>query len=405
MCGICGILQPEGDRTERMRLVRRMSAALRHRGPDDSGEYGDETVSLGFRRLAVIDLVTGNQPIRLEDERAAIVLNGEIYNFRELRRELEGRQRFHTQGDVEVALRMYAAHGVAGLARLNGMFALAIWDRERRTLVLARDRFGIKPLFVYREPGRLAFASELSALLAAGLPPERELDRLELRHFLSQKYTSPAGTILRGVRSIEPATVLEIGPGGERVWRYWEPESLPAPRLDEDEAAEALEHALGDAVRRQLVADVPVGLFLSGGVDSSSLAALVARQGAGPLDSFSVGFEGAEAASELGAARRVAERLGTRHQEILLGPRRVRDDLERILARLDGALGDATCIPTWYMSALARGTVTVALSGEGADEIFGGYARQRYDAWLDRLGPGARRWLPLALRAAGRPPS
>ena len=405
MCGICGILGEQGGPDLRRRRVERMTAAMQHRGPDDQGFYEDPDVCFGFRRLSVIDLETGNQPIRLENDRAVIVLNGEIYNYRELRRELEPRHRFRSRGDVEVVLRLYAEEGIDCLRRLNGMFALAIWDRPKRTLFLARDRCGIKPLYVCREEGQLAFASELNTLLAGGLPADREIDRLELRHFLSQKYTSPTGSILRNVRALAPAGVLEIGPSGERRYRYWEPPAAVDREIGAARVVELLSRKLSESTERQLVADVPVGVFLSGGLDSSTLTALVRRSGSGPVRTFSVGFEGPGAVSELPAASRVARCLETEHHELHMNPAQVARDLDRLLAGLDGPLGDATVIPTWYMSQLARRTVKVALSGEGADELFGGYARQQYDVWIDRLGPGGARLLPAALRLSGRAPS
>ena len=406
MCGICGILHVDGDPTERSRRVTDMTRALAHRGPDDLGRYDDSQLSFGFRRLAVIDLETGQQPIRLEDDRAIIVLNGEIYNYRELRKELEPRHTFRSKGDVEVVLRLYAERGIECLGSLNGMFALAIWDRRLRTLYLARDRFGIKPLYVCRQGASLAFASELAALLVGGFPREPRLNRTELRHYLYQKYTSPRGTILEGVSSLAPATVLEIGPQGEREYSYWEPREGPVEdRTTDREAVEELGRRLAGAVSRQLVADVPVGVFLSSGIDSGTLATLVRRAGKGPLRTFSVGFESRSVANELAGAAKLAGHLASEHHELLLDPREVARDLPSILGSLDGPLGDATVIPTWYVSRLARKTVTVALSGEGADEMFGGYDRQRYDAWLDRIGPLGRGVLPGALTLAGRKPS
>jgi asparagine synthase (glutamine-hydrolysing) len=357
--------------------------------------------------LAVIDLETGQQPIRLEDDAAVIVLNGEIYNFRELRRDLARRHEFRSKGDVEVVLRLYAEEGIDCLRKLNGMFALALWDRRLRRLFLARDRFGIKPLFLSRGAGGVSFASELRALLAGGIPARPRLDRLELRHYLFQKYTSPHGTILEGVEPLPPATVLEVGPEGERTWRYWDSPraSDTSDPLDDDEAIAHLGDLIGGAATRQLVADVPVGVFLSGGIDSGTLTALVQRSTGGAPSTFSVGFGGSGVANELPLAAEVARFLGTNHHELFLQPRRVAEDLPAVLAALDGPLGDATAIPTWYMSKLARETVTVALSGEGADEIFGGYDRQRYDAWMDRLGPLGRRVAPGALAVARRRPS
>ena len=379
-----------------------MSRALAHRGPDDQGAYADEVISLGFRRLAVIDLETGQQPIRLEGDAAVIILNGEIYNYRELRRELEGRHTFRSKGDVEVVLRLYAEEGIRCVSRLNGMFALAIWDRRSRTLYLARDRFGIKPLFLHRNSGALVFASELGALLAGGSPARPTLNRLELHHYLYQKHPSPGGSILEGVRSLLPGTILETGPRGEREYSYWDPPRFVPGSGELRDPIPRLEERLRAAAVRQLVADVPVGVFLSGGLDSSTLTALVRQVEAGPVRTFSVGFRGPGAVSELPQARETARHLATEHHELVMDPEQVAVDLDDILAGLDGPLGDSTCIPTWYMSRLARQHVTVALSGEGADEIFGGYERQRYDLWLDRLGRVGRRLLPLAMRLAGR---
>ncbi|HPW54131.1 MAG: asparagine synthase (glutamine-hydrolyzing) [Thermoanaerobaculaceae bacterium] len=402
MCGFCGILGPGGGLEARRRRLAAMTASFAHRGPDDSGTFEDEHIALGFRRLAVIDLETGHQPIRLEGDRAVIVLNGEIYNFRELRAELGGAAVFRTRGDVEVALRLLDRDGSGAVTRLNGMFAFALWEPGRRRLTLARDRFGIKPLFVCEEGDDLAFASELGALLAGGYPTTRRLDRRELRHYLAQRYLSPRGCALEGVRSLAPATRLEVEPGRRQETIYWQPPVAPC-RATLAEAEERLACLLPGAVEGQLVADVPVGVFLSGGLDSSTLALLAARAVCGPLRTFSVGFGGPGAVSELPAARQVARLLGSDHHEILMEPAEVRTDLECILASLDGPLGDATAVPTWYMSRLARRHAVVALSGEGADEIFGGYPRQRYDTLLDRLGRVGRSAVPWGLRLAGRP--
>lgn len=406
VCGICGILDAGRGVEERERRVAAMAAAMVHRGPDDAGAWSSGPLSLGFRRLAVIDLETGNQPLRLEDDRAVVVLNGEIYNFRELRDELTAKgHRFRTKGDVEVFLRLYADCGMAAFARLRGMFAFALWDASRRALLLGRDRFGIKPLFVARRGEQVAFASELSTLLAGGFPDSHDIDRLQLRHYLWQKYTSPAGSILSGVKQVPPGHVIEFGPEGERVTAYWQPPAEPMEDPGDDEAEERVAALLRQAVRRQLVADVPVGVFLSGGLDSSTLTTLVREEKDGPVETFAVGFSGEGAVSELPYAARVAGTLGTVHRELPMDAATVASDLDAIFSRLDGPLGDATAIPTWYVSRLARESVTVALSGEGADELFGGYPRQRYDVGLDSIGAVGRRVLPLAFTATGRPVS
>jgi len=406
MCGITGILG--GLEVENRRFkVERMTDALVHRGPDDDGYFDDDEVTLGFRRLAVIDLETGQQPIVLPEQRLAIVLNGEIYNFRELREELRVKgHRFRSSGDVEVVLRLWAEEGPDCLRRLNGMFALAVWDGASQKLYLARDRFGIKPLFLCRETGVLAFASELRALRAGGFPRAPQLDLMELRHFLAFGYLSPWGAPLRGVSSLPPASMLEVGPdGGERLHSYWQPPHPTNSRLEGGGLVERLRNVLDDAVGRQLVADVNVGVFLSGGLDSSTLCALAERRMSGTLRTFSVGFEGPGAVSELPFAREISKFLGSDHHELMMDPATVAEDIEAIVDGLDSPLGDPTAIPTWYMSGFAREQVTVALSGEGADEIFGGYARQRFDVALDRIGRVGRRLLPFAMRTTGRNPS
>ena len=406
MCGIAGILGREAA-DNRRRRVSAMTRALTHRGPDDEGFFDDEGITLGFRRLAVIDLETGQQPIVDPERQLAIVLNGEIYNFRELREELRQKgHRFHTRGDVEVVLRLWAEEGPGCLDRLNGMFALAVWDGEQRTLFLARDRFGIKPLYLCREDGELAFASELRALRAGGFPAAPRLDEVQLRRYLAHGYLAPDAAPLTGVRSLPPASILAVNAdGGETLTTYWRPPQAGEDAAVPAEIAEMLHTELASAVDRQLVADVPVGVFLSGGLDSSTLCALARNGVSGPLRTFSVGFEGPGAVSELPYAREMAAFLGSDHHELMMDPATVAGDLGRILDGLDAPLADPTTIPTWYMSQLARERVTVALSGEGADEIFGGYARQRYDVGLDRLGAAGRRLLPIVLRLAGRRPS
>jgi asparagine synthase (glutamine-hydrolysing) len=385
-----------------------MTSALTHRGPDDRGFFNDESISFGFRRLAVIDLETGQQPIVLDDPALVIVLNGEIYNFRELRRELEtSGHRFRSSGDVEVVLRLWAEEGSSCVSRLNGMFTLAVWDRKREELYLARDRFGIKPLYLCREEGTLAFASELRSLRAGGFPSSPSLDPVRLRHYLAYGYLSPGGAPLEGVDALPPATLLSVAPdGSEKLSCYWNPPAPGSAAPTAGRVIDRLSSVLENAVERQLTADVPVGVFLSGGLDSSTVCALARkRRVSGALRTFSVGFEGPGAISELSAAREIADHLESDHHELVMDADEVARDLETIIDGLDTPLADPTAIPTWYMSRFARERVTVALSGEGADEIFGGYARQRYDVAVDRIGGSGRRLLPAALRILGRPPS
>jgi asparagine synthase (glutamine-hydrolysing) len=406
MCGIAGILG-RGNLEDRSRRVASMTRALTHRGPDDKGFFDDGWVSLGFRRLSVIDLETGQQPIVLDDPPLVIILNGEIYNFRQLRTELEARgHRFRSTGDVEVVLRLWAELGPACLERLNGMFALAVWDGERRELHLARDRFGIKPLYLCRQGDELAFASELRSLEAGGFPAQPRLDQIELHHYLAYGYFSPQGAPLAEVRSLPPATRLTVSTdGAEQLATYWRAPEPGTVGSSPDRPRQELREILKGAVERQLVADVPIGVFLSGGLDSSTVSALACRAVSGTLRTFSVGFEGPDAVSELPAAREIARHLGSDHHELMMDADQVARDIECIIDGLDTPLADPTAIPTWYMSRFAREWLTVALSGEGADEIFGGYARQRYDVALDRIGGIGKGLLPAALRLAGRSPS
>jgi len=283
------------------------------------------------------------------------------------------------------------------------MFALAVWDGRRHELCLARDRFGIKPLYFCDDGDELAFASELRSLRAGGFPKAPRLDELQLRHYLAYGYLSPEGAPFEGVQSLPPGTILTVDSDGrERLDIYWNPPAAGEPYSVPGQIVEHMREVLESSVRRQLVADVPVGVFLSGGLDSSTVCALAQRQVSGPLQTFSVGFEGPDAVSELPAAREIARHLDSDHHELMMDPEEVARDLEQIIDGLDAPLADPTAIPTWYMSRLARERVTVALSGEGADEIFGGYARQRYDVSLDRIGKVGRKLLPTAMLLAGR---
>ncbi len=401
MCGLCGVLRSSEPPPLRRRRVEAMTRALAHRGPDAEAYFEDDDIVLGFRRLAVIDLATGNQPIVMPESGAVIALNGEIYNFRELRGELEGEQRFRTRGDAEVALRLLVSRGMAAVTRLDGMFAVALWQPREKTLYLVRDRFGIKPLYLWQEGDTVAFASEVGALLAGGFPPQRRLDPLSLRHFLDQKYVPPHRSIVAGVRALPPATVVEVTPEGAKSWVYWRPPTLRAPAPGVNPAEDVAER-LRAAAARQLVADVPVGVFLSGGVDSSLVTALAQEAAGRPLEAFTVSFADGKGWDEAPAARRAAAHLGCHHHVLTIDPQQVAGDLIRLAASLDSPLGDATALPTWYVSRLARTRVTVTLSGEGADELFGGYARQRWDALLDRLGQ-LRRGVPALARMLGRP--
>jgi asparagine synthase (glutamine-hydrolysing) len=389
VCGICGIVSANGL-ADADRLAR-MSAKLVHRGPDSDGAFVEGPAALAARRLAIIDLQTGDQPIANEDETVHVVQNGELYNYRELRAELEhGGHRFRTNGDTEVLLHLYERDGLAFAHRLRGMFAVALWDSTLRRLVLARDRYGIKPLYYRAAPDGLEFASELRAL------PRGEIDLDALEAFLAFNSIPAPLTIFREVRKLPAGHVLVWEAGEVRLERYARPAPVAADELREDDEAELIEELrarLRDSVRAHLVSDVPVGVLLSGGIDSSALAALAAQETAEPVRTFSIGFE-ERSFDELSDARLVAERYGTRHRELILRP-----DAALLLPALaeafDEPFADSSALPTYLVSQLAAGDVKVALSGEGGDELFGGYYTYVADLLALRAGSLARLARPL----------
>jgi asparagine synthase (glutamine-hydrolysing) len=390
MCGICGIASSHGHAD--LDRIAAMSATLVHRGPDSFGEYVDGPVAIAARRLSIIDLETGDQPIANEDGTIHVVQNGELYNYRELRRELErAGHRFRTSGDTEVLLHLYEEYGDAFAARLRGMFAVAIWDARRRRLVLARDRFGIKPLYYRDVDGELWFASELRAL------PRGEIDLDALEAFLAFNSIPAPLTIFREVRKLPAGHVLSWEDGKVRLERFARPAPAVEERNDEEaELVEELRARLRDSVRAHLVSDVPVGVLLSGGVDSSLLAALAAEESSEPVRTFSIGFE-ERSFDELADARRVAERYGTQHRELVLRP-----DAALLLPALaeafDEPFADSSALPTYLVSQLAASDVKVALSGEGGDELFGGYYTYTADLLAARVGGLARAARPLVER-------
>jgi asparagine synthase (glutamine-hydrolysing) len=389
VCGICGIAAPRG-RADLDRLTA-MSATLVHRGPDSSGEYVDGPVALAARRLSIIDLETGDQPIGNEDGTVQVIQNGELYNYRELRRELErAGHRFATRGDTEVLTHLYEEHGDAFVSKLRGMFALALWDSARRRLVLARDRFGIKPLYYRHVDGELAFASELRAL------PRGQIDLDALESFLAFNSIPSPLTIFRDARKLPPGHLLIWERGEVELRRFARPGPLELRGDDEAELVEELRARLRDSARAHLVSDVPVGVLLSGGVDSSLLAALAAEESSEQLRTFSIGFE-ERSFDELEGARLVAERYGTRHRELI-----VRPDAALLLPALaeafDEPFADSSALPTYLVSRLAAEDVKVALSGEGGDELFGGYHTYAADLLAARIGGLARVARPFVER-------
>ena len=389
MCGICGIASSV-DAVDPARLSA-MSATLVHRGPDSDGTFVDGPVGLAARRLSIIDLETGDQPIANEDGTIHVVQNGEIYNYRELRAELErAGHRFSTQGDTEILVHLYEELGVEFATRLRGMFAVGIWDAARRRLVLARDRYGIKPLYYRTYDGGLDFASELRAL------PRGEIDLEALESFLAFNSIPAPLTIFREIRKLPPGHILLWSNGESELRRFARPAPVEAGdvrREDEAELVEELRSRLRDSVRAHLVSDVPVGVLLSGGVDSAVLAALAAEESPEPLRTFSIGFE-ERSFDELADARLVAERYATRHRELVLRP-----DAALLLPALaeafDEPFADSSALPTYLVSQLAAEDVKVALSGEGGDELFGGYYTYAADLLALRTAPLARLARPL----------
>jgi asparagine synthase (glutamine-hydrolysing) len=392
MCGICGIATT-GGAVDPARLAA-MSETLVHRGPDSEGSFVDGGVGLAARRLAIIDLETGDQPIGNEDGRIQVVQNGELYNYRELRRDLErAGHTLATHGDTEVLVHLYEEHGLDFAERLRGMFAVALWDGPRRRLVLARDRYGIKPLYYRQADGELAFASELRAL------PRGEIDVDAVEAFLAFNCIPAPLTIFREIRKLPSGHVLSWQDGRLELARFARPAPVSAGevrREDEAELIEELRARLRDSVRAHLVADVPVGVLLSGGVDSATLTALAAGESAEPVRTFSIGFE-ERSFDELADARLVAERYGTQHEELVLRP-----DAALLLPALaeafDEPFADSSALPTYLVSKLAAEHVKVALSGEGGDELFGGYYTYTADLLASRYGALARFARPLVER-------
>jgi asparagine synthase (glutamine-hydrolysing) len=366
-----------------------MSATLVHRGPDSEGSFVDGGVGLAARRLAIIDLEHGNQPLGNEDGTCTVVQNGEIYNYGELTRELERLgHRFRTRCDTETIVHAYEEWGVEFAQRLRGMFAIAIWDARQRTLVLARDRFGIKPLYYRLVDGELSFASELDAL------PRGELDLDAIEAFLAFNSIPAPLSIFREIRKLPPGHVLTWREGELELRRFARPGPLAAREgADEAELVEECRARLRDSVRAHLVADVPVGVLLSGGVDSGALAALAAQESSEPVRTFSIGFEEASF-DELAGARAVADRYGTEHRELTLRPDAALL-LPALAAAFDEPFADSSALPTYLVAKLAAEDVKVALSGEGGDELFAGYYTYVADLLAERVGGLASLARPL----------
>ena len=393
MCGINGVFHYRGDGAADRALVDRQCDVLRHRGPDDAGVWVEGPVALAQRRLAIVDLSPGgHQPMANEDESVWVTYNGELYGWPEIRRDLAGRgHRFRGYCDVEAFLHLYEEKGLGFFEDLRGMFAFALYDRPRRRLVIGRDRLGIKPLFYHDDGKRIAFASELKSLL---LDPSvsREIDPEALADYLTFQYVPAPRTIFRAVKKVPAGHFLVADASGVKIERYWALPSEVDRGHDEAYYRETLREKLAEAVKIRLVADVPLGAFLSGGIDSSVVVALMSRATSEPVKTFSIGFEESDF-SELEHARVVAKHLGTDHHEEIVRPRAL-ELLPRLVWAMDEPFADPSTIPTWYVSEMARRHVTVALSGDGGDESFAGYTTYPWAesyARVDRVPRGVRR--------------
>jgi asparagine synthase (glutamine-hydrolysing) len=386
MCGIAGILTAPNAAPVDLQQLIRLRDCLRHRGPDSEGLHLDPHWGLGIRRLSIIDLQTGDQPFYGEDGQTCVVMNGEIYNFADLRQSLVAAgHHFVSRSDTEVVVHGYEAWGIEGLlARLNGMYAFALLDRRRRRLCIARDRLGEKPLYYHATPRRFVFASELSALVMTG-EADLEIDRTALYYYLAVHFVPGDRTVVSGVQKLLPGHYLDIPLDTLEPRRvcYWQLREMPLGHRAPAELLAELVDLVREAVRSRMVADVPIGAYLSGGVDSSVMVSLM-TDFAQTVDTFSIGFEDAPL-DESEHSRRVAEALGTRHHHFLFDVAKVQDILPEVIAHMDEPIGDPALLPVYWLSRDARRFVKVALSGEGADEIFGGYGYYR-----DRAGMSSR---------------
>ncbi len=395
MCGICGIVEFEDRRPIPRDLVHQMNETLRHRGPDDEGIHVGPGVGLGHRRLSIIDVSCGHQPMTNEDRTIWVLLNGEIYNYGELRRELAQRgHHFATRSDTEVIVHLYEEYGEECIPQLRGMFSFALWDARERKLLLARDRVGKKPLFYFADSRRLIFGSELKALLATGYV-SRTVDRQALCDYFSFGYIPAPKTIYEAVRKVRPGHYVAASARGLREVEYWDLSFGKIEHRSENEWCELLRHELCEATRIRLMSEVPLGAFLSGGVDSSAVVAMMSRICQRPVTTCSIAFAEPEY-SEADHARRIAREFGTEHYEEIVRPNAV-EIVDKLAWHYDEPFADSSAIPTYYVSSVARQHVTVALGGDGGDENFAGYRRYAFDLWENQLRSLFPAWMRRAV--------
>lgn len=385
MCGITGIYNFHSVRPVPIPVLERMTRSLAHRGPDDEGFFFDGALGLGHRRLSILDLSErGHQPMTTRDSRYTISYNGEIYNYVELRKELESQgHAFHTGTDTEIVLALYSFQGANCLDRLNGMFAIAIWDSVARTLFLARDRVGIKPLYYAETMDGIVFGSEIKSILAT-VSISNQVDTSLIDTYFAFGYVPGEKTLLRGIQKLLPGHWLLAGPEGIKRKRYWDLEFRPDYKRSAEDTAEELQALLLDAVRIHMRSDVPVGVFLSGGLDSSTTVALLAEAGFGNVKTFSVAYREGLEYDETVYARLVADRFETDHHVLYLEPKQFVDFIPDFVWFMDEPVTEAAAISLYFISKLLRAHVTVALSGEGADELYGGYDIYKYMSWIEQ---------------------
>lgn len=372
MCGICGKINFDPSHLVRQEEIKKMADVINKRGPDDQGFYLNNNVGLGFRRLSIIDLESGHQPLSNEDGTIWIVFNGEIYNHLILRERLQQKgHQFKTNTDTEVIVHLYEEYGNECVKHLRGMFAFAIWDDNKSKLFCARDRFGIKPFFYFLDNNKFVFGSEIKCILCdPDISDSMSIPMLD--QYLTYGYSSQDGTIYQNIKKLEPAHFLEIHHGGKStISRYWDIQYTPDYSKSEDDWCQLLEDKLSESVNMHMMSDVPLGAFLSGGIDSSSVVSLMSKYSSNPIKTFSIGFKEAEF-NELQYAREIAQKYNTEHHEQIIEPESV-SLLPKLVDMYDEPFADASAIPTYFVSKFAREYVTVALSGDGGDELFAGY--------------------------------
>ena len=406
MCGIAGTLKLQRGDVVRPELLDGMLNRIIHRGPDDDGMLLDEELAMGMRRLSIIDLADGKQPIQNEDGRYSVVFNGEIYNYIELRRDLQSRgHQFRTNSDTEVIVHLFEEHGEGCVDYLRGMFGFAVWDHQQRELFIFRDRLGIKPLYYTHDQGReLSFASEIKSLLT--LPHVKaEIDTAALNEHLSLKYVPAPRTLFKNIHSLPPGHYIRVKESRVEVRQYWDLSYAEKQSFaNEEECVDALLEQLRESIKLRLRSDVPFGAFLSGGLDSSTIVALMSEQMDMPVNTFSAGFSGADGQDELPYARQVAEQFGCNHHEVLVGSEEFIGMADKVMWHLEQPIADQATVATHMVAGLAQKHVKMVLTGEGGDELFAGYARYAGEQYSGRLGLIPRPIRGLLRSAVGKLP-